>query len=274
MHNEQKSIMTKIAVFDSGLGSLSIIKAIQKITKAKIIYFADQKHYPYGTKTNKELRKIIESTINLLKTKFNPDVVIVGSNTPTILFPELFDDKTVTGVLPPLLSAIQQTKTKSIAILATRATIKSKQLNSYIAQTFTKISSTSTTRTQKLTITKIDATQLIDLVESGNFLSNKKHTKIIIQNMLSEVFLKKNIDVALLSSTHLPFLNPFLTKLFPQVLFLDPADEIAVKIKQNKSFQSSKKNSLKIFCSINPDLLKNNLSKLKIQNKVNYLKFE
>jgi len=35
--------MVKIAVFDSGLGSLSIIKEIQKITKSEIIYFADQK---------------------------------------------------------------------------------------------------------------------------------------------------------------------------------------------------------------------------------------
>jgi len=40
--------MVKIAVFDSGLGSLSIIKEIQKITKSEIIYFADQKNYPYG----------------------------------------------------------------------------------------------------------------------------------------------------------------------------------------------------------------------------------
>ncbi len=35
--------MAKIAVFDSGFGSLSIIRAIQEITKLEIIYFADQK---------------------------------------------------------------------------------------------------------------------------------------------------------------------------------------------------------------------------------------
>ena len=40
----------KIAVFDSGLGSLSIIKAIQKKTKCDIVYLADKKNFPYGKK--------------------------------------------------------------------------------------------------------------------------------------------------------------------------------------------------------------------------------
>ncbi|MCH8834298.1 MAG: glutamate racemase, partial [Thaumarchaeota archaeon] len=43
--------MAKIAIFDSGFGSLSIIRAIQKTTKSEIIYFADQKNFPYGKKT-------------------------------------------------------------------------------------------------------------------------------------------------------------------------------------------------------------------------------
>ena len=35
-----------IVVFDSGLGSLSIIKELQKIFKGELIYFADQKNFP------------------------------------------------------------------------------------------------------------------------------------------------------------------------------------------------------------------------------------
>ncbi len=59
--------MVKIAVFDSGLGSLSIIKEIQKITKSEIIYFADQKNYPYGKKSQAQLRTVIQKTIKLLE---------------------------------------------------------------------------------------------------------------------------------------------------------------------------------------------------------------
>ena len=64
--------MAKIVVFDSGLGSLSIIKEIQKIGKNDIIYFADQKNYPYGVKSQAQLSTIIKKTINLLEEKFLP----------------------------------------------------------------------------------------------------------------------------------------------------------------------------------------------------------
>jgi len=58
--------MARIAVFDSGLGSLSIIKSIQKVCKIEIIYFADQKNFPYGKKTRKQLEQIIKKSIELL----------------------------------------------------------------------------------------------------------------------------------------------------------------------------------------------------------------
>ena len=77
--------MPKIVVFDSGLGSLSVIKSIQKKINAKIIYFADQDNYPYGTKSVPQLEKIIKSTISKLQEKFEPDIIIVGSNTPSLL---------------------------------------------------------------------------------------------------------------------------------------------------------------------------------------------
>ena len=91
--------MPKIAVFDSGLGSVSIIRPIQKIMKSEIIYFADQKNFPYGTKNQQELDKIIKSTICLLNKKFNPDLIVVGSNTPTLVLKNLTNHNVV-GVFP------------------------------------------------------------------------------------------------------------------------------------------------------------------------------
>ncbi len=60
----------KIAVFDSGLGTLSIIKAIQKKTKCDIIYLADKKNFPYGKKTKSQLYKIVTNTIEKISAKF------------------------------------------------------------------------------------------------------------------------------------------------------------------------------------------------------------
>lgn len=255
--------MGKVVVFDSGLGSLSIIQAIRKTIKADIVYFADQKNYPYGKKTRKELYRIITNTIQSLKEKFNPDVIVVGSNTPTLLFPDLFDNKTVMGVLPPLMEAQKKTKTNSIAILGTTATINSKHTNQYIKKNIPK----------NISVTKIDASKLIDLVESAKFLSNKQFSKKIILQTLYDVIVQKNIDVVTLSSTHLPFLLCYLKKLFPNVMFLDPAGEVANRLIANKSFRPSKKNSLQIFSSSNTTALEKTLRKLKFIHQVVFLDF-
>ena len=77
--------MSKIAVFDSGFGSLSIINELRKMTKSEIIYFADHKSFPYGKKSAATLRKIIQKTILTLRNEFNPDLIVVGSNTPSLL---------------------------------------------------------------------------------------------------------------------------------------------------------------------------------------------
>ena len=59
--------MVRIVVFDSGLGSLSVIKQIQKQMKCNTIYFADSKNFPYGKKSIKEIRNITSQTITTLQ---------------------------------------------------------------------------------------------------------------------------------------------------------------------------------------------------------------
>jgi len=258
------SDMGRIAVFDSGLGSLSIILAIRKAIKADLIYFADQKHYPYGTKNEKKLRQIIESTIDLLQSNFKPDMIVVGSNTPTVLFPDVFKNKTVVGVFPPLCDAIKKTKTKSIAILGTLGTINSINLQKYIQDNVSK----------HIRVIKIDATELIDLVESGKFLTDQSFCIKKIKKMLCDSFIKNNVDVATLSSTHLPFLYSMLQKIFPQITFLDPADNIVRQIIKQKNIFPSKRNSMKIFTSGDISKLQHNLQKLKIKNRVTQLQFD
>jgi len=256
--------MAKIVVFDSGIGSLSIIRAIQKTIKSDIIYFADQKSFPYGKKSPKELEKIITKTIYNLKKQFNPDLIIMGSNTPSLLLKKLFhDNPTLVGVFPPLGDAYRETKTKSVAILATSSVVKSAALERYIKKNHNK----------NIKITKIDASKLVDLVESGKFLYEKTYCSKQIISILDKQFISNNIDVATLSSTHLPFLLPLLTKIFPQIKFLDPAMLVAQEIRKNKFFPPSDKNSLTIFSSGDVVTLQKHLSKLKIKNKVREISF-
>lgn len=249
--------MVKIAVFDSGLGSLSIINAIQKKCKSDIIYFADQKNFPYGKKSKKQLDTIIKQTIKTLEENFSPDVIVMASNTPSLMLK--ITNRKVIGVYPPLREAIFLSKTKNIAILGTQAAIKSKSLSSYIKKF----------NFSKNKIYKVDSSILVDLVESNKFVTNKRYCKKIIRKTLSDVF-SNDIDVATLSSTHLSFLKSLLSLEFSHVKFVDPADIVACKVLANIKTES-KKNTMKIFTSGNVTSFQKNLNKLGIRNKVNYL---
>lgn len=251
-------------VFDSGFGSLSIINAIRKHTKADIIYFADQKNFPYGKKSKRELEKIIRRTISNLKEKFHPDLIVVGSNTPSLLLDEIISrDPMVLGVLPPLSKAQQLTKTNSIALLVTSVVAKSTALNDFIKKN----------QKTKTKIFKIDSSNLVELVENGKFIHNKNFCikKIILD--LQQKFVKNNIDVATLSSTHLPFLLPLLQKIFPHVKFLDPAEDVAKQIVHNKLFFPSSKNNLMIYTSGDAKKFQNNLSQIGIKKPVQQINF-
>ena len=60
---------------------IKTIKEIQKMIKSEIIYFADQKSYPYGTKSQAQLQKIIEKSIRLLQKNFSPEYIVVANKT-------------------------------------------------------------------------------------------------------------------------------------------------------------------------------------------------
>lgn len=252
--------MTRIVVFDSGLGSLSIIRSIQKICKTEIIYFADQKNFPYGNKTRQQLESIIKKSIELLEKKFKPELIVIGSNTPTIMLD--ITNKKIIGVNPPINEAAKKTSTNNIAILATEAVVNSKNLSNYIKKC--KIP-------KKIKIHKINASNLVDLVESGRFLENKIYCKKIIKNSLKENFLKNNIDTVTLSSTHLPFLTSLLQSEFPDIHFIDPAKSIAIKILERIKTRQTKRNFLKIFSSDKTERFQKNLNNMGIKNNINFL---
>jgi glutamate racemase len=254
------AFMARIAVFDSGLGSLSIIHAIQRVCKTEIIYFADQENFPYGNKTKNQLEQIIRKSIDLLEKEFNPELIVIGSNTPSIML-EIKNGKIV-GVTPPIKEAAKKSKTSNIGILATETVVKSKNLSDYIKKS--NIS-------KKVKVHKINASNLVHLVESGKFIENKIYCKKIIKKSLKDIFLKNKIDTVTLSSTHLPFLKSILKVEFPQIQFIDPAENVAIEVFDKIKTKQSKRNLLKIFSSDQTKVFQNNLKKMGIKNRIKFL---
>jgi len=252
--------VAKIIVFDSGFGSLSIIRPIQQAIKSDIVYFADQKNFPYGKKSKPQLTKLITKTVNMLEEKFEPDLIVIGSNTPSLLVE--INKKNIVKVLPPIKKAAKISMTGNVAILATLTVVRSRKLSEYVRKN----------RLPKhVSLKRIDATQLVRLVEDGKFIDNRKLCEKTVRKVLSKPFSKSNVDVAILSSTHLPFLLPFLKKQFPNITFVDPANEIAQKVRKIVAKKPSKTNTMKIFTSSDPKKFQRYLWQIGIKKNVSLL---
>ena len=98
----------------------------------------------------------------MINANFSPDLIVVGSNTPTIILD--IENEKIIGVKPPLREAEKISKTKNIGILGTKSAIKSKELSKFIKKLDLNL---------ETKIHKIDGSDLVELVESGKFLTNK-----------------------------------------------------------------------------------------------------
>ena len=248
----------KIVVFDSGFGSLSVIKEIQRKVKSDIIYFADQKNFPYGKKSKKQLLEIINQSLGIISKEFNPDLIVLASNTPSLLLRDKLP-KGIINVLPPLEKISASKKSHNIAILATESVVKGSEIDDYIKETI---------KSRKHRIVKINSSSLVNLVETGKFIDKPEYCSTIIQKILKKKFQQHEIDVATLSSTHLPFLLPLLKDAFPNVRFLDPAIIVAQKISQKNIANKNLKNKLQIFTTGDAKKFQTKLKKIGVRNKV------
>jgi glutamate racemase len=102
---------------------------------------------------------------------------------------------------------------------------------------------------QNIFITKIDSSDIIDLVENGSFLSDRTNTFKTIQKIINSNF-DDSIDIVALSSTHLPFIKNYLMELLPSMKFIDSSAHVAKDTKNYLQF--------------NKDLTKNGTGKLEI----------
>jgi glutamate racemase len=231
-----------IAVFDSGLGSLSVVRELRKVVPSEnILYFADKLNFPYGTKSKAELKSIIHKSIKFLE-RYQPKLIVIASNTPSVqLFEEIKNQSSVDIIptKPPIKKAVGITKKKHIAIMASKGTLNSKEFDYMVKKEIP----------QEIFVTKIDSTDIIDLVERGAFVTEKSYTFKTLKKTIEPNF-EESIDVFVLASTHLPFVKNYLLDLLPSVKLVDSSSHVAKDVKHYLQYYR--------------DLNKNNTGKLEI----------
>ncbi len=212
-----------IGVFDSGLGGLTVLKALKDLfPNESFIYFGDTAHLPYGTKSKKTIIEYSNEICDFLNKK-NVKLIIVACNTASALaFDFLEQTRTVpiVNVIDPCVEyATTKTKKKLIGVLGTKATISSKSYENKLLK-----------MNSSLKITSHSCPLFVPLIEEG--LINHK-----ITNDICDLYLDKDIfkliDVLILGCTHYPLLIDKIEKYFSNnITILDSAKIVALYVKK------------------------------------------
>jgi len=119
-----------IGVFDSGVGGLSILRALRsELPGENFVYFSDAGHAPYGEKGDGFVSdRSLAIAVDLLE-QHRIKALVIACNTATAAAVHLLRARhtqlPVVGVEPALKPAAALTKTGHVAVLATRGTLSS-----------------------------------------------------------------------------------------------------------------------------------------------------
>lgn len=218
------SLSEPIAVFDAGIGSYAIVDLIRRHQPMRdIVYFADRARFPYGEKDRGELLSIIRETIRFLLA-YEPRAIVVASNAPSIMVLDAVKETCpvpVFGVEPPLAEAVARSRSGQVGILGVRSLICSDELVRFVHDRVPDPDR----------VALINGSAMVELVESGAFLSDPDRTQQAVAGFLAEVAARyPAIDVLTLSSTHLPWLRSFFERARPDWSFLDPAESVVADL--------------------------------------------
>lgn len=206
-----------IGVFDSGVGGLSVLNALQKILPNEdFIYVADQAFAPYGKRTK---TTIAERATQITEWLLQQDckLVVVACNTATTnAITHLREHFSIpfVGIEPAIKPAALGSKTGVIGVLATEGTLSSELFQA-----------TTQDYTQGLSVLNQVGHGLVELVEQGEATSTaaERQLKTILAPML-----KQPIDHLVLGCTHYPFLTNALKNVLPKhVTIVDCSDAVA-----------------------------------------------
>ena len=156
-----------IGIFDSGIGGLSVaLEIAQHLPNEQIVYYADTAHVPYGPRDDQEIRELTAQAIEWLYRQ-GCKIAVVACNTASAFSLDYLrahygEDFPIVGLVPALKPAVLQSKTKTVAVLATPATFRG-QLIKEVIQRFALPA--------EVKVIPLTSLELVPFVESGAQMS-------------------------------------------------------------------------------------------------------
>lgn len=211
-----------IGVFDSGVGGLTVVRAIRRqLPDESIVYFGDTARFPYGPKPAAQLKKFVFEIIDYLLTR-KVKLVVIACNSASSAGLEAaqahFDVPVIGVVEPGARAAVLATRTRRIGVIGANATIESGAYDRAIhgfdagAKVYSAV-----------------CPELADWVERGDTIG--AGIEALVTRYLKPI-LAEGIDSLIMGCTHYPLLEATLAKVAgPDVALINSAEETARELK-------------------------------------------
>ncbi|MEM7333559.1 MAG: glutamate racemase, partial [Chloroflexota bacterium] len=212
-----------IAVFDSGVGGLSVLNHLQKqLPHEHILYFADQANIPYGGHALSSIQQFCHEIVRFLLVEQVKMVVVACNTASAAALSQLrfdFPDVPFVGMEPAVKPAAKSTKTNVVGVMATAGTFSSERYASLMKRYGSDIE-----------VIEDPCIGLVELIEAGHF-----ENTAVIQKLrsITQPMLDARADTLVLGCTHYPFVQSLLTQIAGEhVTIIDPAPAVALQAKR------------------------------------------
>jgi glutamate racemase len=213
-----------IGVFDSGVGGLTVLKAIrERLPLESTIYVADLLHVPYGPRYQDEVRGFAIDIIRHLESR-DVKLVVIACNTATAAAlnqaRELFELPIIGVIGPGAQAAVEATKNNRIGVISTEGTMRSQEYLHAIKEIDPMVG-----------VYQKACPELVDIVEAGEADSPRAERKL--HEYLAEI-VSLGADTLVLGCTHYPLLKPAINRAYPGTFTLiDSATTTAAKVERH-----------------------------------------
>ncbi len=214
-----------IGVFDSGLGGLTVLRAlIDLLPHEDIVYFGDTGRFPYGPKPRDELVKYAMEITDLLVDQDAKAIVVACNSAASAALDVLRDryDVPIVGVIEPgLRAAATVTRTGRVGVIGTVGTIAS--------GAYQRAADGLVHSGRRIELTCAACPGFVEFVEAGDVDSDQVH--VLVERLLAPVK-QAAVDTLVLGCTHYPLLARTLGDVMGrEVVMVSSADETAFEVR-------------------------------------------
>jgi glutamate racemase len=213
-----------IGVFDSGVGGLTVLKAIrQRLPLESTIYVADLLHFPYGPRYQDEVRGFVVDLIRYLESR-DVKLVVIACNTATAAglnhARELFELPVIGVISPGAQAAVEATRNHRIGVISTEGAMRSQEYLHAIKEIDPMVG-----------VYQKACPELVEVVEAGQ--ADSPRAEQVLRADLADI-VRLGADTLILGCTHYPLLKPAINRVFPATFILiDSATPTAAKVERH-----------------------------------------